>query len=428
MTVTSFEVGAVFRIINEASPQLLRMLKQVNELRAALDKARALLDLLAKPAMGTAIAETDALAASWKNVAKSAAEARAAISGATTASGRAALAGGAGAIVPPLPGGGRRRLAQRVHGGGGGGGLHGYFGGAVPGGHVMYRGGAGSTAALAGLGLLGYGVYQAMEYDDAVAMMATHAGVDLATNRANFRKMLTDAAIATGYDEHAISASAQQELRLFAETGGSNGVDVLPKMLRYAAVEARRKGTPLEESMTSIVGISHMLQKYSEADVDRLAPAFSVLSTRNPMSLERQKTAFGYAVPLLQSLGMDPFDTMAASTALARAGIESTKAGTWIREAAVRAMPGTSLMSKIAFKKHEEALKAFGLVDDHDKPTWFVDGKPNLTKMLDIVSEYAPKIPIEKRAGFERALFGAQGRERSRCSAREPCTSRCIAC
>jgi hypothetical protein len=31
---------------------------------------------------------------------------------------------------------------------------------------------------------------------------------------------------------------------------------------------------------------------------------------------------------------------------------------------ALRAMPGTSMMSKMAFKKHEEALKEVGLVDD----------------------------------------------------------------
>lgn len=96
-------------------------------------------------------------------------------------------------------------------------------------------------------------------------------------------------------------------------------------------------------------------------------------------------------------------------TALTRAGATNTKSGTWLREMALRAMPGTSMMSKMAFRKHEEALKAFGLVDDKGKPTWFTDGKPDLFKMLDIAGGRAASIPVEKRAAYERGLFGAQG-------------------
>jgi hypothetical protein len=72
-------------------------------------------------------------------------------------------------------------------------------------------------------------------------------------------------------------------------------------------------------------------------------------------------------------------------------------------------MPGTSMMSKLAFRKHEEALKEFGLVDDNDRPTWFTDGRPDPLKMLDIAGARAASIPLEKRAAYERALFGAQG-------------------
>jgi hypothetical protein len=75
----------------------------------------------------------------------------------------------------------------------------------------------------------------------------------------------------------------------------------------------------------------------------------------------------------------------------------------------LNSMPGTSLMSKIAFQKHEEALKALGLVDDQDKPTWFTDNKPDPIKMLDIASSHAANIPLEKRAAYEKQLFGTQG-------------------
>jgi hypothetical protein len=46
--ITSFEVGSVFRVIDQASPTLRLILKQVRELNVALDKARASLTSLGK--------------------------------------------------------------------------------------------------------------------------------------------------------------------------------------------------------------------------------------------------------------------------------------------------------------------------------------------------------------------------------------------
>ena len=113
---------------------------------------------------------------------------------------------------------------------------------------------------------------------------------------------------------------------------------------------------------------------------------------------------------LLQSgLEIDPMQSLLLGTALTRAGATSTKSGTWLREMALRAMPGTTLMSKISFRKHEEALKELGLVDDKHRPTWFTEGKPDIMKMLDIAGARASAIPLERRAGIERQLFGAQG-------------------
>ena len=46
--IRDFEVGAVFRIINEASPALAQILRQIRELNAAVDKARANLSTMSK--------------------------------------------------------------------------------------------------------------------------------------------------------------------------------------------------------------------------------------------------------------------------------------------------------------------------------------------------------------------------------------------
>jgi hypothetical protein len=162
--------------------------------------------------------------------------------------------------------------------------------------------------------------------------------------------------------------------------------------------------------MKSLVGLAHMTKTYDPDAIKKLAPVFSFLSTANPQSLSSIERAAGYAVPILQSgLEIDPVQSLLMGTALTRAGATSTKSGTWLRELALRAMPGTSLVSKTAFEKHETALKALGLVDDRGRPTWFTDGKPDLFKLTEIAGANAGKIPLTERAGIERQLFGAQG-------------------
>jgi hypothetical protein len=267
-----------------------------------------------------------------------------------------------------------------------------------------------SEGAMAGAGLLGYGVYEAAQMVDAVFQLIYHSGLEQSdANRSKFRKMLQDSMSESGYGLHDIAESAKQEIRMFAGTPG-HGIDVLPEMLRAATIESRLKGESPEESMRALIGLAHMTKQYSPEAIKKLAPAFAFLSTANPSSLSSIERAAGYAVPLLQSgLEIDPMQSLLLGTALTRAGATNTKSGTWLREMALRAMPGTSMMSKMAFKKHEEALKEVGLVDDKDKPTWFTDGKPDLLKMLDIAGANAQKIPIEKRAAIERGLFGAQG-------------------
>jgi hypothetical protein len=410
--ITSFEVGAVFRIVNEASPALTRILRQIRELNVALDKAKASLSALNKPpALLGAIAETDKLATAWADVAANAARARLAIGNVNNAS-RLALAG-----PPPGSGG----VGGGGRGGGGGGGRHrpGWLGGggggvhvsgpgaSIPGGGHIRFGGAG----MAGAGLLGYAGYQAAETQDAVWQLLYHSGQDQHDPVAakKMRDAVQNAMLASGYNVHDVGEAALQEMRMFQGTPGK-GIDILPEMLEIASKEARAKGSSLTESMKSFIGLAHMTQAYSPEEIKKLAPAFAYMSVANPTSLSSIERAAGYAVPLLKSgLGVDPLDSLLLGTVLTRAGATSTKSGTWLREMALRAMPGTSMMSKMAFKKHEEALKAFGLVDDNNKPTWFTDGKPDLLKMLDIAGARAQTIPFEKRAAYERGLFGAQG-------------------
>jgi hypothetical protein len=408
--ITSFQVGAVFKIINEASPALAQILRQVRELNAAIDKARANLATLGKSVMPasltTAVAETGDLAKAWGDVAKNATIAQRAIGGASAAAVRSA---GTGAAAASTAGGGGIRGGGGRHRPGwlGGGGTHITGPGApIPGGSHVRLGGGAMAAAF----LMGYGAYEAAQMEDAVFQLIYHSGTEQNdANRARFRKILQDSMSESGYSLHDVAESAKQEIRMFQGTPGG-GIDVLPEMLRAATIESRLKGESPEESMRALIGLAHMTKQYSPEAIKKLAPAFAFLSTANPASLGSIERAAGYAVPLLQSgLEIDPMQSLLLGTALTRAGATNTKSGTWLREMALRAMPGTSLMSKIAFKKHEEALRTLGLVDEENKPTWFTDGKPDLLKMLDIAGSRAAAIPVEKRASYERQLFGAQG-------------------
>jgi hypothetical protein len=404
--ISSFTVGSIFRIVDEASPTLRLILKQVRELNLALDKARTNLATVGKFAAPTgltaAVAQTSELAAAWRLVAANATLAQRAIGSASTVAARTALPAAAAAATGG--GGGRHRPGWL---GGGGGGAH--FRGPsapIPGGsHVRLGGGA-----MAAAGLLGYGVYEAAEMEDAVWQLIYHSGLEQNdANRAKFRKTLQDAMVSSGYPLKEIAESAKQEIRMFQGTPGG-GLDVLPEMLRAATIESRLKGSTPEESMRALIGLAHMTKQYSPEAIKKLAPAFAFLSTANPSSLSSMERAAGYAVPLLQSgLEIDPMESLLLGTALTRAGATNTKSGTWLREMALRAMPGTSMMSKFAFKKHEAALKEMGLVDEQGKPTWFTGGKPDLEKMLGIAGPRAAAIPVERRAGLERQLFGAQG-------------------
>jgi hypothetical protein len=184
-----------------------------------------------------------------------------------------------------------------------------------------------------------------------------HSGLESTdANKAKFRKILQDSMISSGYPLKEVAESALQEVRMFKGTPGG-GIDVLPEMLRAATTEAMLKGgsTP-QEAMTALIGLSHMTKEYSPEAIKKLAPAFAFLSTANPARLASIERSAGYAVPLLQSgLEIDPLESLLLGTALTRAGATNTKSGTWLREMALRAMPGTSLQSKQAFKKHEAA-------------------------------------------------------------------------
>lgn len=424
--ISSLEVGATFRIVDEASPILKTIAAQFKELQGLVDETRNSLRGIGTRSLGTL---SEKLAAVNKEMAGIADKSGAAADGMSLgftrlneqidtsiagmtrlrsemreigAESRTLSLGGGGGAPPSLRGRAR-------YGGHGPGGAHiSNYGGMPLGGGYHVRGG--SLPAMATASAMAYGAYEEAEMEDAIFQLSYHTGLkETPENVKMFRGIIQGSLAESGFSLSSIIEAAKTEARMFKGTPG-NGVEVMPEMLRAAAIEARLKGTSLEESMQSLIGLAHMTKEYDPEQIKRLAPAFAFLSASNPSSLSSMERAAGYAVPILQSgLEIDPMSTLLLGTVLTRAGATNTKSGTWLRNMMQNALPGTSLMSKTAFAHHEAALKELGLIDSHDNPTWFTDGKPDPFKMLDIASQHAAGIPLTQRAAYEKALFGAQG-------------------
>lgn len=403
--ITSYEVGAVLKVIDEASPALGRMSKVAKEFSDLLIKINDSLKIMSGVIVDNFGKVDEALVASL-DTARALKIEIGEIAAASRAIGRISIAGPGGSGGGSGGGGGAWRRP------GGGGGSFGHVGRTSVGPHGITSShfSMPTTPVLAAGAAVGYAAWLDAKMEDAIAQIEYHTGEkDSPENNTKYRKIIQDAMSKTGSSLDSVVEATKQEVRMFKGTPGG-GVDVLPEMLTAAATEARLKGTSLEESMTALIGLAHMTKEYSPEQIKKLAPAFAFLSASNPASLGGIERAASYAVPILQSgMDVDPLQTLLLGTALTRAGATNTKSGTWLRNMALAAMPGTSLMSKMAFEKHEESLKALGLVDDKNNPTWFTDGKPDLIKMLDIAGDRAASIPLTKRAGYEKQLFGTQG-------------------
>jgi hypothetical protein len=274
--ITSYEVGAVFKIINQASPALVKILQQVRELSAAIDKAKESLATIGKmPGVGVAIGETGDLAKAWGDVAKNAGAARLAIGNAAAAA-RRSLPAAAAAATGGVGGGGAGRHRPRWLGAGAG----------VPGHHFR-------TPGMATAAALGWGIDQAVKTEDYTWQLEDISGLphDDITH-AKFRKMLQDFQVRRGRGIDEASKAALSAIRLMQGVPGG-GIDTLPEFLDAADTEARRKHTGLEEAMEANISLAHQFKSYTPEKIKGLMAMFAGLSTADPRTLSAMTRAGG---------------------------------------------------------------------------------------------------------------------------------------
>ncbi len=423
--ITSFEVGAIFAIKDEATATLRRMADQVLAFDRIVIKATENLALLGKvkfpglsgelkrlneqaealkltfgnvtagmnSGVASTTAEVNTLAGAWGRVA---AEARAA-----AASMRTGIGGAAGAALP------NANLRARAAHGRDFGSMHGYASMPLPGG-MHARAGIGMGPAIAGGGLL-YGMAEEGELEDAMFQMAWHAGLpNTPENKKYFRDLIQSTASATGFDYKSIAEAATDEIRLLKGAGGaaSGGLDILPEMLRAAAVEARVKPhTSLTGAMDALIQQAHMAQEYGVDDIKGMAPLLAFLSTTNPATLPQMVRAASYAMPTLHSgLHMKPEDVLYETTAIARAGATNTKSGTWVQSAFENAMPHGN-------KKTMEAMQAMGLIDSSGRSTILdpTGDHLDIDKLFNTLDTATRGMSTEDRTSMVGRVFGKQG-------------------
>jgi hypothetical protein len=419
--ITSFEVGAVFKIIDAGSPVLRKILAEVRALNKAIKEAQASIGAAGASAatLAPALAETGALAREWKAVSSAAQGARRSIASAGNASVAAAVK--AAAVPRAIAGavGGGRGGSGGGRGGrggrGGGDGIHvSSLGAPIPGGHAYVRGGG---AALAGAGALGYGLYKSAQLEDQVFMMNWHAGMpNNAENKKHFRDLIQSTAASTGFDYKEIAEAATDEIRLMKGADGkeNGGLAILPEMLKAAATEAKLKpGTTIKSAMESLVQQAHMAQQYGVEDVKGMAPFLAFLSTTNPATLPQMVRAASYAMPTLKSaLNMDPADILMQTTALARAGATNTKSGTWVRAAFEKSLPPDArLTSRKEYERRMFAMKEIGLVDGAGKSTVLKnDGKNiDVDKLKALIDQKTTDMSLVDKNNFMKKAFGELG-------------------
>jgi hypothetical protein len=395
--ITSFEVGSIFRIIDEASPALRKILAQVRELRKAIDAARTDLAEFSKvvaPGISGAIKETDGLAAAWGRVSESAKAASATIvkaSESARASAALATSGGTG-------GGGRHRPGWL---GGGGAGRRG----------PSFHGGGGAGLAMGGLAA--DAIYQAAELQKEAYLAWWHSGMaDTPGSQKKIRDLIQNATASTGYSFKEVGEASEDIFRLMKGVPG-NGLDIAPELLRAGATESMVKGTGLKESVKSIIEMAHMMGIYDPEQLKAMAPVIGFLSTANPASLPQMGRSASYSVPVLSNaLGINAAAVLFENTAIARAGATGTKSGTWVEHAFDRALPpDPHTMNAQAYSRRMWAMGKAGLVDANGKSTIMsADGKSiDVDKFLNTAREALNKLPLAMRNSVEKTVFGEQG-------------------
>jgi hypothetical protein len=401
--INAYEVGAVFKVIDQASPALRFITREMAVLRQVIKDTKLELRTLGASFKMASAALTGLNRAgnltnlnTGLNRATAAAD-RLVVSLRSAASTSLTIGGGGGGRVPHGPG--RTRVS--------GGGSH----------------GMGGMIGMGLLGALGVGIDEEAKAEDIAArafitgQVKIDSGMRYTDAFGKLRDLIQKNASLGGFAPHEVGEAVLGSERQFAGLSFDKRMSVLDTMLPFAMQEARLKESGLKESAESLVGISHMTGTYDTAKLPDLYRQFAYASQLTPKSLTEYGRALSYSMPsLVGGMGMDPNTIMFLTAMNQFAGIGSSKAGTWIQSFFGKLMPDVGANLGHSQKVHNEALTKMGLLDSSGNPSWMVKGAngktdwlSSLTKLSPILGSGLAAMPETGRLQMLDQIFGKQG-------------------
>lgn len=431
-----YEVEAVLKIRDKASPVLLRTLALTRDLEKSIDRLGAIrlgvgggtekfvaLEKSLKeisPALAKTLKHLKAMPVAvdraFGTFASKADTTALAIDRLNASLGRTqALSGGIGRIA-----GGINILSA--------GAARGSRGGRRGGAHIraFARGGRAPGLGLSsfgvtpGMGLafgLGYGIYQEANLEDTISRILFTAnsparGKARDAQRARIRNIIKGAASETGMPLGQLDKAAMTVTRMMAGFPLKSRMDVMKTALEFGAQEVRLdKASSVNEGAGALIGLLHQLGKYDPKSINKFANKIAYLSTVTPVSLRQFATATSYSLPLIQSgVKINPDELLLTQAAMQRSGIMNTKSGTWVRQAIIKLLLGTATMSKTSAKAQATGLRALGLVDAHGKSTVYdAQGNLRLANIAVQINKARQHMTTPQLLLAEKQAFGTQG-------------------
>jgi hypothetical protein len=419
--ITSYEVGAIFKVVDEATTPLRKILGEVKNLLKAVQDVNKEMKLVVPTS--EQVEKIGALAKAWGDVAKemgdaaagmttAAKEGAAAAKSATeeAAAARAAAVAGARTSVPIVPGVGGRGGAGGRGGGifrGHRGGIGHFGGGGVPLGvgraHFIPGGSmAGWLAAILGYEALKEGA----ELGEAAWLAQFHleGGKTTPGMLEKLRTDIQEVSSLTGFDIRDVGEAFEDVFRQTQGMGGDREA-FAKEVVKSASAEARAKRTTIKEATSSLTGFAHQFRDYDVETFKKALPYIEFLSTTDPRSLKRMMTAGGYAIPTAIAAGVNPMEAVELGGIMAAAGITNTKTGTWLRafiQGGLGALPLTP--------RRFGAGQDLGILSPEGKSTVLnPDGTLNMTKLMATIAEHTKGMTPSDLAYNMRSYFGEQG-------------------
>ncbi len=459
--ISSLEVGAIFKIVDDASPALMRIADELKVLQEQIERTKVAFTSLARTTfagvtdrlqavnaelkgmgdLGATAADKMALSFDRAAAAMSTSLARVSEQMARIAAqgeevGAAVAAGAAGARAPLiLPsrggagggGGGRTRSALRSRGFGGGGfsmyaptGIHGV--------HYGTHNSLGIGALISG-GAIAYGGWEESEIEDKITAMYLESGQAKAGVKMQddpfyqqIRGGILGAYTRTGMPVQDITQAYNEAIRISNPLEMDDRLKLISGMMPYASLEAKVKGVTVSQALSAMMKNVHMAGAYNPDDTPTQVGALSLakhlayLSTTTDASPEELQRAASYVIPLQRISHFNPLDLLSLITAFQRGGITNTKAGTWINNMFERSFlgvlpPNASKMQKQQFDQKREEMIELGLLDRKTNKETFLDanGNPDTFAFLDKMADYVHNTPAETVRSRFKQMFGALG-------------------